>query len=244
MSKYFKIIIVLIMLGTAGCGSNTKTNKVVKSELKLAQQQWANEITASIDDIGNVTVISENGQTDSTEGTSDKSNKGSNSSISDSNQTSNAGGNTSNGNTSDSNKDSPSNNKPVDNDNQMINVSIAIDCKTILDNKSDLKEGYEKFVPSNGIILNTKHFKVKKGATVIDVLKTATSENNIKLVTVSSGFGLYVKGIGYIEEKVCGSSSGWIYKINGAFINYSASSYRVKEGDKIEWRFTCKQGDV
>ena len=96
---------------------------------------------------------------------------------------------------------------------------------------NDLKDGYEQF-------------KVKKNTTVIDVLKKATSENEIKLVTVSSGFGLYVKGIGQIEEKICGSSSGWMYKVNGNFPEYGASSYRLKDGDKIEWRFTCKQGDV
>ena len=126
----------------------------------------------------------------------------------------------------------------------MINVSISIDCKTILNNMNDLKDGYEQFIPTNGMILSTEQFKVKKNTTVIDVLKKATSENEIKLVTVSSGFGLYVKGIGQIEEKICGSSRGWMYKVNGNFPEYGASSYRLKDGDKIEWRFTCKQGDV
>ena len=41
------------------------------------------------------------------------------------------------------------NNKPADNDNQMINVSISIDCKTILNNMNDLKDGYEQFIPKN-----------------------------------------------------------------------------------------------
>ena len=35
-----------------------------------------------------------------------------------------------------------------------------------------------------------------------------------------------------------------MYKFNGNFTEYGASSYRLKDGDKIEWRFTCKQGDV
>ena len=51
---------------------------------------------------------------------------------------------------------------------------------------NDLKDGYEQFIPTNGMILSTEQFKVKKNTTVIDVLKKATSENEIKLVTVSS----------------------------------------------------------
>lgn len=182
MSKYLKISLVFILVLLTGCGTVTKGNNIVKTKTESTEQQWANEVTATID--------------------------------------------------------------AADNDNQMINVSISIDCKTILNNMNDLKDGYEQFIPTNGMILSTEQFKVKKNTTVIDVLKKATSENEIKLVTVSSGFGLYVKGIGQIEEKICGSSSGWMYKVNGNFPEYGASSYRLKDGDKIEWRFTCKQGDV
>lgn len=194
MSKYLKISLVFILVLLTGCGTVTKGNNIVKTKTESTEQQWANEVTATIDAAGN--------------------------------------------------KDNSPNNKPADNDNQMINVSISIDCKTILNNMNDLKDGYEQFIPTNGMILSTEQFKVKKNTTVIDVLKKATSENEIKLVTVSSGFGLYVKGIGQIEEKICGSSSGWMYKVNGNFPEYGASSYRLKDGDKIEWRFTCKQGDV
>lgn len=218
MSKYLKISLVFILVLLTGCGTVTKGNNIVKTKTESTEQQWANEVTATIDAAGNVTVISENSQTDSA---------------------TDAGANTDAGN-----KDNSPNNKPADNDNQMINVSISIDCKTILNNMNDLKDGYEQFIPTNGMILSTEQFKVKKNTTVIDVLKKATSENEIKLVTVSSGFGLYVKGIGQIEEKICGSSSGWMYKVNGNFPEYGASSYRLKDGDKIEWRFTCKQGDV
>lgn len=213
MSKYLKISLVFILVLLTGCGTVTKGNNIVKTKTESTEQQWANEVTATIDAAGNVTVISENSHND--------------------------GANTDAGN-----KDNSPNNKPADNDNQMINVSISIDCKTILNNMNDLKDGYEQFIPTNGMILSTEQFKVKKNTTVIDVLKKATSENEIKLVTVSSGFGLYVKGIGQIEEKICGSSSGWMYKVNGNFPEYGASSYRLKDGDKIEWRFTCKQGDV
>mgnify|MGYP000444191453 FL=1 len=95
-------------------------------------------------------IVRQNSATDA----GDEHNKGTNSSALDSNQTSNDGANTDAGN-----KDNSPNNKPADNDNQMINVSISIDCKTILNNMNDLKDGYEQFIPTNGMILSTEQFK-------------------------------------------------------------------------------------
>ena len=164
MSKYLKISLVFILVLLTGCGTVTKGNNIVKTKTESTEQQWANEVTATIDAAGNVTVISENSQTDSATDAGDEHNKGTNSSALDSNQTSNDGANTDAGN-----KDNSPNNKPADNDNQMINVSISIDCKTILNNMNDLKDGYEQFIPTNGMILSTEQFKVKKNTTVIDV---------------------------------------------------------------------------
>ena len=133
--KIFKNLFILVLL--TGCGTVTKGNNIVKTKTESTEQQWANEVTATIDAAGNVTVISENSQTDSATDAGDEHNKGTNSSALDSNQTSNDGANTDAGN-----KDNSPNNKPADNDNQMINVSISIDCKTILNNMNDLKDGY------------------------------------------------------------------------------------------------------
>ena len=153
MSKYLKISLVFILVLLTGCGTVTKGNNIVKTKTESTEQQWANEVTATIDAAGNVTVISENSQTDSATDAGDEHNKGINSSALDSNQTSNDGANTDAGN-----KDNSPNNKPADNDNQMINVSISIDCKTILNNMNDLKDVYEQFIPTNGMILSTEQF--------------------------------------------------------------------------------------
>ena len=47
-----------------------------------------------------------------------------------------------------------------------------------------------------------------------------------------------------IEEKICGNSSGWMYSVNNDFPGQNAGSYRLKDGDNIKWRFTCKPGDL
>ena len=63
MSKYLKISLVFILVLLTGCGTVTKGNNIVKTKTESTEQQWANEVTATIDAAGNVTVISENSQT-------------------------------------------------------------------------------------------------------------------------------------------------------------------------------------
>lgn len=51
---------------------------------------------------------------------------------------------------------------------------------------------------------------------------------------------IYVKGIKDLYEKDITSTSGWKYRVNGAFPNRSAGAYTVKPGDKIEWVYVLK----
>ena len=68
-------------------------------------------------------------------------------------------------------------------DEQMINVSITIDCKTILDNMDDLKAGYLDFIPKDGIVLESVVIRVKKDSTVLNVLEAVNEKYNLNLKT-------------------------------------------------------------
>ncbi len=52
----------------------------------------------------------------------------------------------------------------------------------------------------------------------------------------------YVEGINQLYEFDCGKNSGWMYSVNGKYPNYGCSSYKLEDGDKIEWRYTCNLG--
>lgn len=45
-----------------------------------------------------------------------------------------------------------------------------------------------------------------------------------------------------LDEFSCGALSGWMYRVNGEFPNYGCSRYRLSDGDKIEWVYTCNLG--
>ena len=42
----------------------------------------------------------------------------------------------------------------------------------------------------------------------------------------------------YLYEFDCGFESGWMYQVNGWFLNYGCSAYEVQSGDEIVWCYT------
>lgn len=70
---------------------------------------------------------------------------------------------------------------------------------------------------------------------VIDVLQTASVENNLSLEIKDSSYGPMVQGL-------LGKSGGeggkyWLYYVNGASATVGVGEQNVKEGDLIEFRF-------
>ena len=83
------------------------------------------------------------------------------------------------------------------------------------------------------------------GETVFDILKDICEKNRIQISSRYTPLynNYYVEGINQLYEFDCGKKSGWMYSVNGVFPNYGASSYKPKDGDKIEWVYTCNLGD-
>ena len=127
-------------------------------------------------------------------------------------------------------------------------VFLSIECGTILDNWDDLDPAlrYEKYVPSDGIILERTEYVLRPKDTVYDILDRAVRYNKIQMEyqgANENSFGsVYIQGINYLYEFSCGPLSGWMYRVNGEFPNYGCSKYELKDGDVIEWVYTCDLG--
>jgi len=117
-------------------------------------------------------------------------------------------------------------------------VTVSVDCSTLLTNYSNVKPGYETFVPNDGIIIPPTKIEIKAGDSVLDVLKKATRGQGVALDVQGS----YVQSIGNIPQFVCGDTSGWMYSVNGEYVNQSASKKTVQSGDTVVWIFTCNNG--
>lgn len=122
--------------------------------------------------------------------------------------------------------------------------TISISCATILDNTDKLKISKKSLVPSDGWILKETAVTFKDGDTVFDVLKQTCTDRKIHLeFSIAPLYNsVYIEGINNLYEFDCGSASGWMYRVNGAYNSYSSSEIKVKNGDKIQWLYTCDMG--
>lgn len=87
---------------------------------------------------------------------------------------------------------------------------------------------------------------LRDGDTVFDLLYRAVRYNKIQFEYQGADenpFGsAYIQGINYLYEFSCGSTSGWVYMVNGEFPNYGCSKYELSDGDVVKWVYTCNLG--
>lgn len=86
---------------------------------------------------------------------------------------------------------------------------------------------------SGNIVSGSEEVKLNKNASAYDALKALAKQMGWSI----SGGASYVKGIGGEMEKSAGPLSGWTYSVNGDTPNKSAGSYKLKDGDSVDWTF-------
>ena len=139
--------------------------------------------------------------------------------------------------------------KPKPENNQTITspkpknktVTIAISCKTAINNGLNKKPGFSH-LPSNGIILQNMKVEFNEGDTVFDILVKVTRKKGIHMEYRVSGSNTYIEGINNLYEFDGGSNSGWMYSVNGVYPNYGVGAYKVKSSDVIKFNYTCNLG--
>ena len=122
--------------------------------------------------------------------------------------------------------------------------TLSVRCDTILDNldKLDLKK--KDLVPSDGVIFPETQVAFYEGESVFNVLQRELRKAKIHMEFVSTPVydSAYIEGIGNLYEFDCGELSGWNYKVNGWAPNYGCSRYTLRDGDVVEWVYTCDLG--
>ena len=121
---------------------------------------------------------------------------------------------------------------------------LAIDCSTILSNKDKLNPAKAGYLPASGWIMPRRAVTFTEGESVFDILKREVQASGIHMEFVLTPMynSAYIEGINNLYEFDCGELSGWMYKVNGWYPNYSCSLYYPHNGDVIEWRYTCDLG--
>ena len=111
---------------------------------------------------------------------------------------------------------------------------MSIDCLTIA--------GEGENVPESGYILEESSFEIKEGETAFELLERVSREQGILLDIKGSDDMIYVSGIAGIYEFDYGELSGWMYYVNGKAPSVNSSQYVLKDGDRVEWRYTREIG--
>jgi len=108
-------------------------------------------------------------------------------------------------------------------------VTLAVDKQTI----------------GKGTVIAATQVTLQAGDTAWSVLKRTLDARNIQYRYVdNSQYGsVYVQSIDGDGEFDHGQGSGWMYNVNGVYPNVGASTYTVKNGDSIQWRYTKNMGD-
>lgn len=119
-------------------------------------------------------------------------------------------------------------------------VTFSIDMKNILGHEDKVNPKYQSYIPRDGMVFAPTSIEIQEGDSVFTLLERVCKQNGIQLIADQG----YVRFIHNIGEFDAGSTSGWMYKVNGVMPGVGSNSYQVKEHDVIEWRFTVKPGDI
>lgn len=120
---------------------------------------------------------------------------------------------------------------------------VSIDCSKAVVNKN-LSLALKNVLPKDGKVLAKTRVGFKNGETVFDVLKRVTKDQKINLeFSITPAYNsAYIEGIADLYEFDCGNLSGWMYMVNGDYLNIGCSEVKVKNDDVITWRYTCDLG--
>lgn len=75
----------------------------------------------------------------------------------------------------------------------------------------------------------------KEGMTVFDALQAGTKKLGLILETQIYNIGVFINNIG--DKKNGQENNYWTYYVNGEFAQVAADRYKLKAGDRVEWRF-------
>ena len=122
--------------------------------------------------------------------------------------------------------------------------TLSISCATILDNMDLCDPEKRELVPEDGWILKPTVVTFYEGESVFNVLQRTCKQQKIHMEFVNTPAynSAYIEGIHNLYEFDVGNLSGWMYKVNDWFPNYGCSRYALKDGDVIEWVYTCDLG--
>ncbi len=106
-----------------------------------------------------------------------------------------------------------------------ITVRIAVNCKNAV------AKGYS----GSATMLSMQAITLEQGASVYDALRATGLSFRAN--------GGYVTSIEGLAERQYGGGSGWVYYVDDSRPSKGCKDYKLADGDKVAWCYTCDDGD-
>lgn len=119
-------------------------------------------------------------------------------------------------------------------DDAIGSITLTIRC--------DKVAGRAAHIPENGVILEETSLPIASGDTVYTILTDAARMKGFHMEASGAQGMMYVHGIGNIYEFDFGDLSGWLYTVNGETHSVGVDQYVLKDGDRVELRYTLELG--
>ncbi|MCM3629921.1 DUF4430 domain-containing protein [Paenibacillus glycanilyticus] len=102
----------------------------------------------------------------------------------------------------------------------------------------------DKLTINKGYTVSNTKIELLSGDTAWSVLKRILDNRGLtyEYVFTPKYNSVYLQSIDGDGEFDHGSGSGWMYNVNGVYPNIGASLYELKDGDKLQWRYTTDLG--
>ncbi len=125
-----------------------------------------------------------------------------------------------------------------------LKCTFSINCSTVFDNLDKIDAAKVEILPADGWIYPVREIEFTEGESVFDILQRVVRQEKIHMESSSNPVlkSRYVEGINNLYEFDAGELSGWTYKVNGEGMGYGSSNSFPKNGDVIEWAYTCDLG--
>lgn len=121
-------------------------------------------------------------------------------------------------------------------------ASLNVNCAGVIDNMDKVPANKKEYIPQDGVILNKENVEIADGDTAFSFLQKLCKENNVQM-DYADGL-IYVTSIGNLNEKDCGTESGWMYKVNGQAPTVGAAEYKLQNGDKVEFYYILSYAEA
>ena len=121
-----------------------------------------------------------------------------------------------------------------------ITVSVSVNCSAALSGEGDTTA----LLPLDGVMLYADGVSLAEGSTAFDGLIAAAKAQQLRVDYMGTSYGMYVSGIGGLYEFDFGSTSGWLYTVNGELPSRSAGVYLLADGDAVEFFYTTSLGSM